>query len=230
MENKKLNSNLLLGATTAAAAAMVNAASVIIFFAYTSNITGHVVTLAVELAKGHWYQANIVFIWLLLFFGGSFVSQLLIRGLDKIGPFISHSAPIVLEIAALLVISTYGHLYYNETLQETEILIASLLFCMGLQNGMVATLSDNQVKTTHLTGLITDLGREVASSFFERDRTQGLMNKLKLHVTILVFYLIGGLVGGVLFLSLDFIVFYLVVALLAFVLYVHLESLREKNP
>ncbi len=224
-ENRVYKHNLHLGATTAAAAAMVNVAGVMVFFAYTSNITGHVATLAEELVKGHWYQAGVVFIWLLMFFGGSFAAQFLITVFEKKGPYVAHAMPIVLESLALLGIGIYGHLFYAESLKETEILIASLIFCMGLQNGMVATISNNQVKTTHLTGLITDLGREVSCVFFKRYRTPELIEKIKLHLTIFACYLGGGVLGGYFFMSYDFQMFYMVVAILAFVLYSDFNSL-----
>lgn len=223
-KNKEFN-NLMLGATTAVAAAMVNVSGVMVFFAYTSNITGHVATLAEEVVKGHWYQTGVVFIWLLMFFGGSFFAQFFISAFEKKGPYISHAAPIIMETIALLFIGIYGHLYYHESLKETEILVASLIFCMGLQNGMVATISDNQVKTTHLTGLITDLGREIARSLFRKYRTKDLMIKLKLHATILLCYFIGGVMGGYFFMSYDFYVFYIVVAILTFVLYFDFHGL-----
>lgn len=224
-ENREYKNNLHLAATTAAAAAMVNVAGVMVFFAYTSNITGHVATLAEELVKGHWYQAGVVFIWLLMFFGGSFMAQFLISLFDNKGPYIAHAMPILVETLALLGVGIYGHLFYTESLKETEILIASLIFCMGLQNGMVATISNNQVKTTHLTGLITDLGREVACVFFKRHRSPELTEKIMLHLTIFSCYLGGGILGGYFFLSYDFQVFYMVVAILAFVLYSDFNSL-----
>jgi uncharacterized membrane protein YoaK (UPF0700 family) len=228
-KNRKQQSHLLLGASTAAAAAMVNVAGVMVFFAYTSNITGHVATLAQEIVKGHWYQTAIVFIWLMMFFGGSFVAQLLISRFEKTGSSTSHALPIILEILVLLYIGFYGHFYYHESLKETEVLIASLLFCMGLQNSMVAILSGNQVKTTHLTGLITDLGREVSLWLFEKHQTPKLMVKLKLHVTILLFYLMGGIFGGYLFLYYEFQVFYLVAIILISVLYFHLTRRRRNQ-
>ena len=224
-ENREYKNNLHLAATTAAAAAMVNVAGVMVFFAYTSNITGHVATLAEELVKGHWYQAGVVFIWLLMFFGGSFLSQFLITFFEKRGPYFSHAMPIIVESFALLCVGIYGHLFYSESLKETELLIASLIFCMGLQNGMVATISNNQVKTTHLTGLITDLGREVACVFFKQYRGPALTEKIMLHLTIFGCYLGGGILGGYFFLSYDFQVFYMVVAILAFVLYSDFNSL-----
>jgi uncharacterized membrane protein YoaK (UPF0700 family) len=230
-ENRELKNNLLLGATTAIAAAMVNVAGVMVLFAYTSNITGHVATLAEELVKGHWYQTGVVFIWLTLFFGGSFVAQLLIAVFEKKGPRISHAAPILIEILALLAVAIYGHLFYHESLKETELLVASLIFCMGLQNGMVATISNNQVKTTHLTGLITDLGREMACSFFPKYRSVELTDKLKLHGTILACYFIGGIMGGYFFLAFDFQVFYIVVGILLFILFYdfHTMLLEQSN-
>ncbi|WP_418511786.1 DUF1275 family protein [Corallibacter sp.] len=52
----------------------------------------------------------------------------------------------------------YGHLFYKETLSETEIMVALMLLAMGLQNGLTASISNFSVKTTHLTGLTTDVG------------------------------------------------------------------------
>ncbi len=224
-EYRQYKNNLHLAATTAVAAAMVNVAGVMVFFAYTSNITGHVATLAEELVKGHWYQAGVVFIWLFMFFGGSFLAQFLITTLEKYGPYLSRAIPILVESLGLLAVGIYGHLFYTESLKETEILIAALIFCMGLQNSMVATISNNQVKTTHLTGLITDLGREIACVFFKQYRSKALTEKIKLHFTIFTCYLGGGIVGGYFFLSYDFQVFYMVVAILAFVLYANFNSI-----
>jgi len=219
ISQQKEQNHIFLGGTTAAAAAMVNVAGVMVFFAYTANITGHVATLAEELVKGHWYQTSIVFIWLFLFFMGSFTAQSLVSLFEENKPYLSHAAPILLEVVILLIVGIYGHLFYHESLRETELLVACLIFCMGLQNGMVATISANKVKTTHLTGLITDLGREVSSALLKKNISDELMSNLKLHATILFFYVIGGILGGYFFLMFDFQVFYLVASLLAFVLY-----------
>jgi hypothetical protein len=46
----------------------------------------------------------------------------------------------------------------QKTLEETEALVALMLFATGLQNGLTASISNFSVKTTHLTGTTTDLG------------------------------------------------------------------------
>ena len=53
---------------------------------------------------------------------------------------------------------TYGTFLYTETLWETEALVAILLFSMGIQNELTASISNFAVKTTHMTDLTTDLG------------------------------------------------------------------------
>lgn len=53
---------------------------------------------------------------------------------------------------------------------------SSLLFAMGMQNSLVTYISGATVRATHLTGLFTDLGREISQLFFYR--TVGLRQKI----------------------------------------------------
>ena len=72
---------------------------------------------------------------------------------------------------------------------------------MGLQNSLVTTISSASVRTTHLTGLFTDLGIELSQLFFYKANEQKhkLMSSIKLRLTIISFFFIGGIVGGVLY-------------------------------
>ena len=70
---------------------------------------------------------------------------------------------------------------------------------MGLQNSLVTTISNATVRTTHLTGLFTDLGIELSQLFFYRKRESQvkLLSSIKLRLTIIVFFFIGGIISGV---------------------------------
>jgi len=57
---------------------MVNVASVIVFFSFTSNVTGYYAVFAQEIAKGNWYQGAVVLFWILLFLVGSMLSIFII--------------------------------------------------------------------------------------------------------------------------------------------------------
>lgn len=204
---------LKLGSLTAFSAGMVNVSSLIIFFAFTSNVTGHYAILAEEIAKGNWYQAGVVFGWIFLFFFGNFTSNIIIINTKK--PFRAHITPLSIEILCLFAVGSYGQFFYKETLTETEVLVAVMLFAMGVQNGLTASISNFQVKTTHLTGLTTDLGI-LFSMFTKREyrNDTALREKAKLLLTIASSYLCGGISAGVIYLNIQFIVFYIVCALL----------------
>lgn len=227
---RSLKHNLQLAGTTATAAGMVNVASVIAFFAFTSNVTGHMAIFSEEIVKGHWHQVIIVFLWLFAFLFGAFLSNYILLTFDKFNDYLRHALPVILEVLVLAVIGFYGDLYYMETLRETEYLVLGLLFAMGLQNSLVATISGGAVKTTHVTGLFTDLGMEISMYLNPKFRTnKELIDKLRLHFVIAGFYFSGGLLGGFLFLQFGFKVFYAVcIVLLIVLLYDYYKLIKYK--
>lgn len=223
--NRTPADNIKLGSLTAFVAGMVNVASVMIFFAFTSNITGHFAVLAEEVSKGNWYQVAIVFGWILLFFTGSFTANFIVTGLGNKRRQLAHALPLAIEIVCLTGVGLYGQLWYGETLTETEWLLAIMLFAMGLQNGLTASISNFSLKTTHLTGTITDLG--ILFSLFTRAeyrRNRELRDRARLLLAIMGSYLAGGIIAGSVYLYLSFVVFYIVSGILLFIIcYDHIK-------
>jgi uncharacterized membrane protein YoaK (UPF0700 family) len=72
---------------------------------------------------------------------------------------------------------------------------------MGLQNSLVTTISNATVRTTHLTGLFTDLGIELSQLFFYKLKSQRekLYSSIKLRLTIISFFFFGGILGAVIY-------------------------------
>jgi uncharacterized membrane protein YoaK (UPF0700 family) len=72
---------------------------------------------------------------------------------------------------------------------------------MGLQNSLVTTISNSTVRTTHLTGLFTDLGIELSQLFFydQKEQRSKLYSYIKLRLTIIASFFLGGILGGVLY-------------------------------
>ncbi|UXP32198.1 DUF1275 domain-containing protein [Reichenbachiella agarivorans] len=216
---RSLSDNIKLGTLTAMSAGMVNVMSVIVFFAYTSNVTGHYAVLAEELSKGNWYQAGVVAAWILLFFFGGFLANFIIINLNRFNVYLAHALPLAMEIVCLLIVGSYVQFFYMETLVETEILIGFMLLAMGIQNGLTASISGSTVKTTHLTGLTTDLGI-LFSMFTQREFRQKkhLRDKAKMQTTIMLAYLLGGFVAGYLYYEVSYNVFYIVCLFLFFII------------
>jgi uncharacterized membrane protein YoaK (UPF0700 family) len=225
--SRTLEDNIRLGVLTAFSAGMVNIASLLIFFTFTSNVTGHFAVLAAEIVKGNWYQAAVVCSWIFLFFFGCFVSNLIVIHFNQRNAYLAHAIPIVLEIICLITVGIYGQFFYAETLTETELLLSLMLFAMGLQNGLTASISNFAVKTTHLTGITTDLG--ILFSMFtkaEYRNNKELRGKAKLLSAICAAYITGAVIAGLTYFSMQFKMFYVVSLFLVVVIFYDLYKIR----
>jgi uncharacterized membrane protein YoaK (UPF0700 family) len=97
---------------------------------------------------------------------------------------------------------------------------------MGLQNSLVSNISGGLIKTSHLTGLFTDLGADVAELLHPRsESTQAVKNKVIIRLTILTFYFIGGIAGGYFFDLYNFGIFFAIPFILLTILYYDLSPL-----
>ncbi|MDH6251552.1 uncharacterized membrane protein YoaK (UPF0700 family) [Chryseobacterium sp. H1D6B] len=209
--SRTLGDNIRLGTLTAFTAGTINIASLLIFLSFTSNVTGHYAILAAEISKGNWTQVAVVGGWIFLFFFGSFLSNFIVINFNKRSKYFAHSMPLVLEIICLLFVGIYGQFFYQKTLEETEYLVALMLFATGLQNGLTASISNFSVKTTHLTGTTTDLG--ILLSMFTHKkyrRNSELISRAKLLTSIMAAYVLGAVFSGLTYFYLEFRVFYVI--------------------
>lgn len=225
-EDRTLKENLMLASSTAFTAGMTNVAGLLAFLSFTANITGHFANLAKHIVEQNYREIAVFFIWVMLFFLGAFISSFIVRSYKHISYYKAHSIPIVLEGIVILFVAVYGHHFYEETKIEREIVIGCIIFAMGLQNSLVSTVSGGLIKSSHLTGLFTDLGGDVAEWYHPKEsNTDALRNRILVRLTILSFYLIGAVAGGVLFDLFDFAVFYAVPVILLTILYYDLSPL-----
>jgi hypothetical protein len=68
-------------------------------------------------------------------------------------------------------------------------------FAMGIQNAMVTSFSGMAIRTTHMTGLLTDIGNILGQSC--RPDSKAELWRLRIHVPIFSSFLIGGFFGYV---------------------------------
>lgn len=205
--------NLRLAVLLCLNAGFINAAGFIAFAVLTTNVTGHAALLAVNIAKLNLRAARMVALWLCLFLGGAFFSSWYIGKIGRNKPF-AYTVPILLIILIVLFVALFGR-NYQHTLPETEYFAGSLLFAMGMQNALVSVISGSVVRTTHLTGMFTDLGIDLSAAALSKWRiTHSLKRRIILRLTIIMSFLGGAIIGGIVFLHLGFPAFYVPVGLL----------------
>lgn len=107
----------------------------------------------------------------------------------------ANAIPVLAELVLLTVVAVLPATIMQ---RYADSVVCTLLFTMGLQNALVTKISDSVVRTTHLTGLFTDLGIELSQLFFYRrpEQLSRLNASVKLRFAIISFFFLGGVIGG----------------------------------
>ncbi|WP_276089623.1 YoaK family protein [Pedobacter sp. JY14-1] len=216
-QKRSFSHNLRLAVLLCLNAGFVNAAGFMAFAVLTTNVTGHAALLAVHLASLNLRAARMVGLWLLLFLAGAFSSSWYIGHIGREKAF-AYTIPIVLILVLVLFIAVFGN-SYRHTLPETEYFAGSLLFAMGMQNALVSMISGSVVRTTHLTGMFTDLGIDLSHAVLSRGHISSPQRRrIGLRCAIIGSFLLGGIGGGFIYLRLSFAAFYIPAGLLVLTL------------
>lgn len=197
-KTRTLKHNLRIASLLSFVAGIVNVAGFLAVQRLTTNVTGHFAFFVDEIFKLRFWQGFIYFLYIFFFFLGSFVSNLIVEIISKKNDSLIYIIPTIIESLILFFLAVFGQFLVS---QNPNLLACSLLFAMGLQNSLVTTISNAAVRTTHLTGLFTDLGIELSQLFFykQKDQKDKLYSSIKLRLTIITFFFLGGLLGGILY-------------------------------
>jgi uncharacterized membrane protein YoaK (UPF0700 family) len=156
--------NATLAAYLAFVAGFVNSSGFVLIGSFTSHVTGNVGRLANDIASHDPGAATGALTMIGAFLAGAFAASMIIES-DALGTVAyAYGAALAVE-ATLLVAFTlaFAGLAGGHLLHDFE--GALLCGAMGMQNSLVTRLSGAVVRTTHLTGVITDLGIEGARWF-----------------------------------------------------------------
>ena len=194
-------------------AGIVNVTGILSLEQLTTNVTGHFGYFVDEMFKMHYFEGFIYFLYILFFFLGSFASNLLIELISKRSDRFIYIIPTIIEMVILFLLAVLGSVILE---WRPHVIALSLLFAMGFQNSLVTVISNAVVRTTHLTGLFTDLGIEVSKLFFYKipEQRRLLKRTIYLRLRIILFFFSGGICGGIVYSRIGFYVLFIPVALL----------------
>ena len=116
----------------------------------------------------------------------------------------------VLFIEGLLLAGVSLYEMFFHTFTTNREIIVFLCGLMGIHNSTSTQLSGGRVRSTHITGTLTDAGISLASvvvAMLRRDYskdTAAQRSQLKTHLTTLFSFITGGIAGLILFRWFDF--------------------------
>ena len=187
----------------AAIAGALNAAGFLAAGLYSSNMTGNVSALGDRLALAEWGLALTYLALVVIFVLGAMTSGLLINAGRRRNVTGIYAFSILAE-AVLLTGLACADLSLPDAARGA-VLGFGFSFLMGLQNAVVTRISNARVRTTHVTGMLTDIGIELGDlldhALIPQDggpipRPAGYdADKLRLHGLTVVSFLGGGVLG-----------------------------------
>ena len=205
-------SNRQFGGILAFVAGAINAGGFLAVQRYTSHMTGIVSAIADDLIVGSVALALAGLVSLSAFIAGAITTTLLISWARRQGLRSKYALALMLEAALLLVFGLVGANLksFASLLVPTAVLL--LCFIMGLQNAIVTKISNAEIRTTHMTGVVTDLGIELGRLIYwnQSKKANDIQfvaantDKLFILATLLGLFFSGGIVGAIAFRAMGF--------------------------
>ena len=202
--------NVRLGVTLSFVAGATNAGGFLAVGQYTSHMTGVLSSVADSVVLGQAALALAGLAALMAFTLGAMTTAWMVNWGLRRQLQSAYGRPLLLEAALLLVFGVFGTGidFFAPLFMPLTVLI--LCFIMGLQNAVITKISHSEIRTTHITGLLTDLGIELGKLFYVNRLTRdslvkGNRQKIRLHASLIGSFFLGGLMGALGFKHIGFI-------------------------
>lgn len=180
-----------LAVTLAWIAGYTNILTILVCGHVTSHVSGTTSDLGRAIVETRWDVAGYLLFLLVSFFIGAGVSGFAAEMGKRRGWESIYVLPIAIE-AALLAAFAIGLEFFGPDDLKSQGIVLTLLgiasIAMGLQNATITRISSGVVRTTHVTGVLTDLGLEaVQFLWFLKDERRNLSKGRAIDAARLVY-------------------------------------------
>jgi uncharacterized membrane protein YoaK (UPF0700 family) len=207
---RTVSANRHLGFALAFVAGAINAGGFLAVKQYTSHMSGIVSALADNLALGGYDLVLDATGAIVSFLAGAASTALLVNYVRRQRLYSEYALPLLVEAVLLLAFGVLGARLQNVEGLFVPITVMLLCFMMGLQNAVITKISHAEIRTTHVTGIVTDIGIELGKLVYwnaDRDQPKVLANRdrLRLLGTLLLCFFVGGVAGAIGFKRIGFL-------------------------
>jgi uncharacterized membrane protein YoaK (UPF0700 family) len=194
--------NQHLGALLAFVAGAINAGGYLAVHQYTSHMTGIISAMADNIVLG---ADDLVLAGLgavLSFLSGAACTAIMVNYSRRQQARIAGGAPLLLEAALLLWFGLLGARMTHIEGLFLPLTVMLLCFMMGLQNALITKLSNSEIRTTHVTGIVTDIGIELGKLLYWNDSrhtarpVRANLARLRLLIILVSAFFLGGATGA----------------------------------
>ena len=202
--------DLKLGAVLAFVAGATNAGGFLAVGQYTSHMTGILSSVADRLVLGQLALAGAGLSALLAFLFGAMCTAWLVNWGMRRSLHSAYGLPLMIEAVLLLLFGLFGAAMSLMTPVFLPLTVVLLCFIMGLQNAVITKISRAVIRTTHVTGLVTDFGIELGKLLYvnrlpDHPAIRANRDRLRVHGLLIACFFLGGLGGALGFKYLGYI-------------------------
>jgi len=209
---RSARANLHLGIGLAFVAGALNAGGFLAIGQYTSHMTGMVSMAADNLALLQLTAAAGALLAVASFVSGALSCALLVNYCRRRQPRWAFVPTLLLEAALLLAFGLIGSVLLPHQVERVSLTALLLSYVMGLQNALIGKISNAEIRTTHVTGLLTDLGVELGKLIYWNQQSDSAgskvmanRQKLKVQSRLVLAFFGGGICGALGFKHLGFV-------------------------
>ena len=193
--------NLRLGCALAGVAGATNAGGFLAVGQYTSHMSGILSSIADNLILGQVQLAAAGLALITAFLGGSMTTAWMVNWAQRRGMRSAYARPLLVEGCLLLIFGIFGAGISHSAALFVPITVLLLCFIMGLQNAVITKVSNAEIRTTHVTGLLTDLGIELGKMSYINSarfpkKVAANQRKLRIHSVLVGSFFTGALLGA----------------------------------
>ncbi|QIL84206.1 DUF1275 domain-containing protein (plasmid) [Diaphorobacter sp. HDW4A] len=199
------STNIALGLLLAFNAGAMNAGGFMVLHMYTSHMSGFASQFADGLTLKDRELVLSAIGAILSFLLGAAACAILVGWSRKHKLYSVYALPLMLEALLMLLFGLMGSVMLAwATPFALPLAVILLSFIMGLQNAVGSKTSGGSVRTTHMTGNITDLGMEIGKLFFLVRSDPGStaqwaqnLKRMKTHAGLVGMFISGGISGAI---------------------------------
>jgi uncharacterized membrane protein YoaK (UPF0700 family) len=191
-------SDRALATVLAGIAGAANAGGFMILGSYTSHMTGYLAALADNIVLQNLALVGQSLAAITLFILGAATSAFTINWARQHSRTRQYSLPIGLQGGLLIALALLGAADLPTQYAHASGL-GLLCFIMGLQNATITKITYARIRTTHATGMITDVGIELGRAAYGRAFHAPITadrDKLLTLLQLLLTFLVGGVIGA----------------------------------
>jgi uncharacterized membrane protein YoaK (UPF0700 family) len=186
-------------------AGSVNAGGYLACHRFVTHVTGFATLFGVDVANGKLDQAIGILSVPVFFVFGAMVSAYLVDRRYHQGKKPHYAGVMALVALCLLIVTAGGVLRYFSgfgdalQLRRDYFFLALLCAASGLQNAAITTASGAAVRTTHLTGITTDLAIGFVRARYSSEsdsKFKAEMRSIYLRLGTIVSFILGSVVGA----------------------------------